>query len=236
MKIRMAALATAFCALLLIVSCVAEKTNGAPDGGEVSQEHGGGSPAPGGSSAGEGEPSSAYPAASFKPEVEVRVEEPIVRNESARTLKQEEIRLPAKKPKEYVQGLLQTRLKTKSGKEGVRLKFSLTNLSGRELKLTFGSGLRYDYVVVNSRDEEIYRWSEDKVFTQAQIESKLKRDESLEFEEMWSLVDRDGAPVPDGDYVVRLHIPVRVELPDGQAADPEQLKAEAALSVKKEQS
>ncbi len=224
MKTRIACLAIAFGVLLFIGSCVVKKVD-QPEGGITVL------------SANRAE-SPLRAEEARQPKTEVRIGEIITGSESVRASKQRETRLPlpAKKRPDYVKGLLRTSLETRTAGDGVKLVFSLTNVSDRELKLTFGSGMRYDFAVYDDRNEEIYRWSNDKIFTQALIETKLKQAESMEFEEEWNRIDNHGERVPDGAYAVRLVFHAGIELPDGQLADPEQLTAEADLAMKKEQS
>lgn len=200
MKLRLAMLVVACGALLLIVSCTAKKVDHlAPSEGPES-------------SLADTVPAIAENVQVYKQQKEAE-SPPLLR-------KQQPV---------YVEGLLQTKLQTKTARDSVKLLFSLNNISDRELKLTFGSGMRYDYSVYDSRNEEIYRWSIDKSFTQALIEMKLKSSESIEFEEEWNWTDNQGDPVPDGTYTLRLNIIAGVELPDGQSPDPAQLSAEAEL-------
>lgn len=210
MKTRMAWLAVSFAALLLIGSCVVKKADEPVAGGEAA-------------------PAMASEA-SLSRAVEV--------SEGVRIGKQGERALPptAKKRPTYVKDLLHTKLEAKAGKESVKLAFSVTNVSGRELELTFGSGMQYDFAVYDGRHNEIYRWSHDKSFTQALIETKLNRNEALEFEEVWDGTDNNGETVPDGVYTVRLIIRAAVDLPSGQLLAPGQLEAETVVAIKKEQS
>ena len=67
----------------------------------------------------------------------------------------------------------------------VRLALRLTNNSGRAEKLTFASGQQYDFWVTDG-DKEIWRWSEDRVFTQAIEERTLGPQESLTLAESWT--------------------------------------------------
>ncbi|QTH41467.1 hypothetical protein J4772_28615 [Cohnella sp. LGH] len=203
MKLRLALLAVALGTLLLIVSCAAKKVDQL-DPSQGTQ-----------SSLADTAPAAAEDVQVYK------------------QTEAESLPLIRKQQPVYVQGLLQTKLQTKMDKDSVKLLFSLDNLSDRELKLTFGSGMRYDFAVYDSGDEEIYRWSNDKSFTQALIEMKLKPSDSIEFEEEWDWTDNQGDAVPNGIYTLRLSIAAAVELPDGQALDPAQLTAETDLILRR---
>lgn len=67
----------------------------------------------------------------------------------------------------------------------VRVALRLTNNTGRAEKLTFASGQQYDFWVTDG-DKEIWRWSEDRVFTQAIEERTLGPQESLTLAESWT--------------------------------------------------
>ncbi len=203
MKLRLAVLAVSLGALLLIVSCAATKVDRL-------------------------DPSQGMEA-SFADTMPAAAEDVQVYKQT----EAESLPLIRKQQPVYVEGLLQTKLQTKTAKDSVKLLFSLDNISDRELKLTFGSGMRYDFAVYDSRDEEIYRWSNDKGFTQALIELKLKPSDSIEFEEEWNWTDNQGDAMPNGIYTLRLSIAAAVELPDDQALDPAQLTAEADLILRR---
>jgi len=226
MRLRITLLTIAFGALLLVGSCVVEKANEAQ-----------GLPQSSNGPSGTSEVSQAQAEETrLGDKVDVRV--PAAGNESVRIEKREQTKLPKleKQLPRYIQGLLQTRIEAAPGEESVKFGISATNVSGRDLKLSFGSGHQFDLSVYNDRNEEVYSWANDKSFTQALIEMKLKKGKTISFEEEWNWIGNDGEAVPDGEYVVKLVLLAKVELPQDEQADPGQFTAETVLHVKREQS
>jgi len=100
--------------------------------------------------------------------------------------------------------------------------------TGKALPITYGSGQRYDFWVYNEQNEEIYRWSNNKAFTQALIEHKLKKSEQLAFEETWNLLDNEGNPVPPGTYTIKVMIMIGS---DSETIHPDELSAQTKMDI-----
>jgi len=149
-----------------------------------------------------------------------------------RTFKDSDIKI-GKKQLKTEKELLRTTLETETNGEEVKLRFSLENVSGRDLEITHASGYRYDFIVFNAQDEEVYTWSYDKAFTEALIVRELGKGQSLDYSEEWNLKDNDGNPVPNGEYRIALTIFAKVELADGVQADPEPFSAEAVVRIER---
>ena len=69
--------------------------------------------------------------------------------------------------------------------KSVRFALRLTNAGGRTEDLRFSSGQLYDFWVTDG-DREIWRWSEDRAFSQALETRKIPTQDSLVFEESWT--------------------------------------------------
>lgn len=67
----------------------------------------------------------------------------------------------------------------------VRFALRLTNNTGRAERLTFATGQQYDFWVTDG-DEELWRWSEERAFTQAIQEHTLGPQDSLILDETWT--------------------------------------------------
>ena len=78
----------------------------------------------------------------------------------------------------------------------VRLAMRLTNNTGRAEKLTFTSGQQYDFWITED-GKEIWRWSDDRSFTQAIEERMLAPQDSLTLAESWT-PERPGRYVAHG--------------------------------------
>ena len=50
----------------------------------------------------------------------------------------------------------------------------LHNRDGREIVLRFPSGQEFDFIIRNEAGQVVYRWSEDKFFTQAEVTRRIQ--------------------------------------------------------------
>lgn len=66
----------------------------------------------------------------------------------------------------------------------VRFTMRLTNNGGRTESLEFASGQLYDFWVTDG-DDEVWRWSEDRLFSQALEKRQIPTQDSLTFTETW---------------------------------------------------
>lgn len=112
--------------------------------------------------------------------------------------------------KQPLKGIFETSLDTVNSDGKLAIRFSLKNISGKDLRITHGSGQRYDVWIYNDQDEEVYRWSYNKAFTQALIERDFNKSEQLDFEEEWNLRDNKGDPVPAGTYTIAVEVMIGV--------------------------
>ncbi|QMV43104.1 BsuPI-related putative proteinase inhibitor [Cohnella cholangitidis] len=115
-----------------------------------------------------------------------------------------------------VKGLLNTVMDTAMEDGELLLTFSLRNVSERDLTIEFGSGQQYDFAVYNARKEEVYRWSDSYSFTMALVEKEIKKGDRLDYAENWDLKDREGNPVPDGVYTIKVSIVAQVVNTEGR--------------------
>ena len=69
--------------------------------------------------------------------------------------------------------------------DGVELAFHVTNASDRKLELTFPSGQTHDFMILDAAQREIWRWSRERMFTQAVQTKMLDGGETLTFDERW---------------------------------------------------
>lgn len=64
--------------------------------------------------------------------------------------------------------------------------FSITNNAKKKLELVFPSGQTHDLVVLDAAGEEIWRWSNGRMFTQALQNRVLAGGDTLAYEMIWS--------------------------------------------------
>lgn len=94
----------------------------------------------------------------------------VVNNLLAIIKKQQE---PIKVVPEYVQG-----------KDGIAMKETITNVGTTDVTIIHPSGQKYDFILLDANRREIFRWSKDRMFTQANTETVLKPGAKVEFMEI----------------------------------------------------
>jgi Intracellular proteinase inhibitor len=62
---------------------------------------------------------------------------------------------------------------------------TLTNNSNELKKLEFPSSQKYEIIITDDNDQEVYRYSEGRMFTQAIEYALIKQNESIQWEEQW---------------------------------------------------
>ena len=73
---------------------------------------------------------------------------------------------------------------------------TLTNYGFQAVKLTFPTSKQFDFVVLDSTRQTVYRWSQDKVFLEVLTQIELQAGESTTRTLTWS------CNLPDGDYTM----------------------------------
>jgi hypothetical protein len=76
--------------------------------------------------------------------------------------------------------------------DGVTLALHVTNASGRLVELRFPDGQVYDFAVLDGEGREVWRWSADRMFTQALQTKQLDPNETLSVEERWDAQGHAG--------------------------------------------
>ena len=108
--------------------------------------------------------------------------------------------------KKPLTGLFITEMDVKQENGEVKLDFSLQNDSDEDLEIYFSSGQKFDIFITDQNNQEVYRWSHDKFFTQAIVDITLKKDERLLFSEVWDYKDNEGNKVSQGKYTITVKI------------------------------
>lgn len=133
--------------------------------------------------------------------------------------------LGKKKP---LQGLFETRMETIKADDKLSIDFSLKNISGKNLQISYGSGQQFDIWINNVQNKEIYRWSFDKAFTQALIETDFGKSGQLTFHEEWNLKDNEGHLVPSGKYTISVRVVIGLKL---GAISQDELTAKTIIEI-----
>ena len=96
--------------------------------------------------------------------------------------------------------------------EPVSMTLSITNCGDEEVTRSYSSGQRYDFVVSDTEQDEVWRWSHDKVFIQVIGSQVFAPGETVTYTEVWNQNDNTGEQVTPGQYDV-LGIDVGCEEP-----------------------
>lgn len=144
-----------------------------------------------------------------------------------------EIDLQKKKEEQSksVAGLFKTSVEVFNKEGKISLDFSLQNVSGKEQHISYGSGQKYDIFIYNAQNEEIYRWSNNKAFTQALIVTNMMKDSKLVFNEQWNLKDNKGNKVPPGKYTIKVNVMIALNSEEIRRIHSDDLTARTIYEV-----
>lgn len=93
-----------------------------------------------------------------------------------------------------------TEVKTR---RAISIKLILENIGDAPKKLSFSSGQKFDVVVDDFREKEIWRWSADKVFTMMLQEDVFGPGQREVYAVSWNQRDLQGRLVPLGEYRIK---------------------------------
>ena len=80
----------------------------------------------------------------------------------------------------------------------IQVALRVVNTSKKRVEISFPSGQTYDFVVLDSTGRELWRWGQDRMFTQAVRRKLLVSGESLDYEESVT-----ATPLAPGRYIAR---------------------------------
>lgn len=84
----------------------------------------------------------------------------------------------------------------------VRITFTKCNVSGRVIRLRYNTGQRFDFVALRN-GREVWRWSDDRFFTQAAGTEVLRPGECRTYRATWDLRNRQGNFVALDTFTIR---------------------------------
>ena len=87
----------------------------------------------------------------------------------------------------------------------VRLTLHITNTSDQPLELRFSSGQTHDFAVTDSTGRELWRWSADRMFTQALQTRVIGAGQSVNYEERWNPGGATGELTAIGELTSSSH-------------------------------
>ena len=80
-----------------------------------------------------------------------------------------------------------------SVRDGVTLALHVTNNDRKHVELVFPSGQTHDFAILDASGRDVWRWSADRLFTQALQSRVVESHETATFEEHWDAGARHGA-------------------------------------------
>ncbi|MDQ0207948.1 BsuPI-related putative proteinase inhibitor [Alkalicoccobacillus murimartini] len=86
----------------------------------------------------------------------------------------------------------QLEVQTNQNEGTLLVEMTLTNETGESQTIEFPSSQMYELVLTDESDEEVYRFSEDMMFTMAIVEDELAAGDSRSYEETISVNDLDS--------------------------------------------
>lgn len=108
--------------------------------------------------------------------------------------------------------IIEERLETKGNYEikddKVVFDFELINYHNEPKQLQFGSGQKYEVIVIDEKGEEVYRYSDGKFFTQAIVYETINPGKSLKWQDTWDMTDKKGERLVSGKYTAQIKIMV----------------------------
>ena len=87
---------------------------------------------------------------------------------------------------------LASSLQVEVAQNEVRLVFHITNPTNQPVVLEFATGQRYDFAVRAADGSEVWRWSADRMFTQALGTETIPAGGTLNFSQTWAATGRSG--------------------------------------------
>jgi len=84
--------------------------------------------------------------------------------------------------------------------------FELVNHYAEAKDLLFGSGQQFEITVTDEKDKEVYKYSDDKFFTQALVEISVNPGESIKWQDSWDMTNKEGEKLTSGKYKAKIKI------------------------------
>lgn len=81
---------------------------------------------------------------------------------------------------------------TVNSNHGVEFNLDIRNNTAKMIELNFVSGMTHDFVVIDANGKEVWRWSADRMFTQAMQNDLVKSREVTTYSEAWDAKDVHG--------------------------------------------
>lgn len=94
--------------------------------------------------------------------------------------------------------------------KGINASVEIRNVSKQLIELAFSSGQKYDFILLDAQDKELYRWSRGKFFTMALESISIRPGEQITYSEKLSK-DEMGQEAFEKAVTLRTVIPARLD-------------------------
>jgi hypothetical protein len=130
---------------------------------------------------------------------------------------------------ESIQMDLKTTVDAIQEENSLHIDIHFANQGDKPLELFFASGQQFEIIITNEKGEEVYRYSDDRMFTMALQFITLQAGEAFQWQDEWNL-RHDGQAVPSGLYIMTVEILAQSEVVD-KALLEEMLSAQLAIEI-----
>ena len=79
---------------------------------------------------------------------------------------------------------------------------TFTNCADQPVRLFYSNSQRYEFVAEDAQDQEVWRWSDDQVFTESEGEETIAPGGNVIYSEVWDQRDASGQQVEPGRYQI----------------------------------
>lgn len=124
---------------------------------------------------------------------------------------------------------LETSLTVTEKEDDIVFDITLENKVTKDIEVTFPSGQQFEIVVTADDGEEVYRYSMEKLFTQAIQHQEVKAGQQLTWREVWDS-KVNGEQIPTGTYQAEVKINILTETTDLKISE-ESLVSKAEFTI-----
>ncbi len=99
--------------------------------------------------------------------------------------------------------LFESKLTLTEDGEILKINFEFTNIGSEDLSLTYMSGQRFDYQILDASGETVLTWSANKSFIEMISEVPMAAGETITYTDDFDYSDMMGGKIPAGNYTLK---------------------------------
>lgn len=117
-----------------------------------------------------------------------------------------EVIIDVQNPENFVaEDVFETSLESNQQKDMLNITFSMHNQSEDNWLITYPSGQRFDYQILDDKGDSIYTWSANKSFIEAMQDIVVQSGETVEYTDLFDYTLMNGAPLETGTYTIEFN-------------------------------